>query len=95
MRDSVVVDGVTLTREQVERAAQELDKPDVHLQTRKFTQTTFLTGHRYNVVIDNRLSGPYMNRGLFLGPVPEGYQWELIDENLGDGSRTLILRAVA
>lgn len=80
MKDTTQVNGVTLTRAQVEAALKDLNAPEPSL----LTTTNFpfwASPEGYHIC--NRLDGKYENKGLFLSFVPSKLQWALVKDQLG------------
>lgn len=98
MTNEVTIDGVKLTRQQVEDALKELNKRDpAVINTTGFPFTNVLLGaHRLR--IENRGGGAFKDKGIYLQQPPSGYKWALIgkkeDPTLslgGDGASILTI----
>lgn len=105
VRKTVMVDGVFYDRSTYERHRLRLDKigrafaePEpVTLDTSRLPGRSLdvrLSDGR-EIYIANRAVGPHANAGLYLGNTPEGYRWTLINDEMIDGARTLILEKSA
>jgi len=95
MKQSVVVNGVSLTRKQVEDALAELNKPeDITLNTSYINEWQVPLSNGQTVTIGRRISGRYHNKGLFLIAPPTGYRWALKEETGYESARTLIIEKV-
>jgi hypothetical protein len=102
MKDKVTVDGVVLTRAQIEAAVAELDAEevkDIAIDTDRFESHTIPLTSGDRIHIGERCGGVWRGRGLYLDDAPVGYEWHIIsnEEDYGsfDRSATLILRRKA
>lgn len=101
MKDTVTVDGVPLTREQVERALAKLNKPEPITPIALNVPPDFCVwmkltdGTRLQMV--RRSFGAWGGKGFYLYPAPVGHEWALV-ENHGEvcaRTATLVIRPIA
>jgi hypothetical protein len=99
MKDKVTVDGVVLTRAQIEAAMEELARPDVTVDSFQTQDFRIYLSNGREVGVGNRTSGPWAHKGIYIEDAPRGYEWALVSnrEHFGpnDRSATLILQRIA
>jgi hypothetical protein len=95
MKDSVLVNGVALTRKQIEEALQELNKPELLKLniSPSFEHMLPLSDGQTIMIIAGRSEGAFKG-SLYLGYLPLGYQWALKQERGFTAARTLIIEPI-
>lgn len=83
MKDQVTVNGVQLSREQIESAYKELNQPDLHIDGKH--DTIYFTLDFRQGVIEARSGGQFSGLGFYLG---HGFDWAIRQDD--EGSLVLI-----